>query len=263
VERSKKVAFYARTRQAVERCETALYTLHGAVWLGFLCRADLDRVTAERYAAVSARQHDEGYNRRGLNSWESATIADYFGSCRSVLVAGAGGGREVIALARRNLRVDGFECNPRLADVARKLLGEERLSAQVIGCASNEVPVDLGTYDGGIVGFGAYVRLAGRDTRVRFLAELARHVSPGGPLLLSFAIRGQSRGDRYAAAITRTIQRVRGVGPPVEVGDTLGDFFSHRFTEEEVAAEIRDAGLEMVALRSQPYGHAIARSVAG
>jgi SAM-dependent methyltransferase len=259
---ARKIAIFAATRRAVERGSDFLYALHGVLWLGLLRRAELNQLTAASFSNSSEHPSEQSqvYNRSGLNAWERAALLDYFASCRSFLVGGAGGGREVIALCRQNVRADGFECSPPLLRLATTILQEERLDGRIVSAELDEVPADLGTYDGGIVGFGVYMHVAGRANRVRFLKDFARHLSPGAPLLVSFLDRGESRRDRYLTAVARMIQRLRGVEQDVEVGDMISDCFVHRFTESEIAAELRDAGLELVCFRPQPFAHAIAKS---
>ncbi len=258
---SSKVGVFVRSLRAIERGAGALHALHGAVWLGLIRREELAELTALGYATSSdhASERDELYNRSGLNAWERAALADFFGGCRSILVGGAGGGREVIALCRANVRADGFECNPLLVELAARMIREEGLGAQILPCASDEVPAALGTYEGGWVGFAVYMHLVGRAHRIRFLREFASHLLPGAPLLISFPTRGESRQDRYLAAITRAIQRLRRVAEEAEPGDSLGETFVHRFTESEVASEFRAAGFELLCFRAHPFGHAIAR----
>jgi len=260
---SGNLGFFVRSLRAIERGTGVLHALHGAVWLGLMPREELAELTALGYAtrAAHASERDELFNRSGLNAWERAALADFFGDCRSILVGGAGGGREVIALARANVRADGFECNPLLVDLAARILREQGLDARILRCASDEVPAALGRYEGGWVGFAVYMHLVGRAHRVRFLSEFASHLMPGAPMLVSFATRGESRQDRYAAALTRTIQRLRGVAGEAEPGDSLGDTFVHRFTESEIAAELAGAGFELVCFRPLPFGHAVARFV--
>ena len=257
---SPKTLWYARTLRMVDDVAGALYTFHGAIWLGLMRQAEVNEVTVRDYSAGSnqASERDEVYNRCGLNAWESAALADHFAACSSVIVAGAGGGREVLSLARRRVRVDGFDCNPLLVDLAAKILRDEASSAAVLLSESDEVPPRLGVYDGGIVGFGVYAHLRGRANRIRFLRQMSEHLTPGAPILLSFATRGESRRDRLAAAVSRAIQRLRGAAPDVEVGDTLAEVFNHRFTETEIVEELGEAGFQLVAFRPYPYPHAIA-----
>ena len=42
--------------------------------------------------------------------------------CKRLLVAGAGGGREVLALYKSGYEVDGFECHPELVALANTML---------------------------------------------------------------------------------------------------------------------------------------------
>jgi hypothetical protein len=256
---SAKLLWYARTLRLVDAVASGLYALHGAIWLGFMARAELNQVTGRDYSAGSnqASERDELYNRSGLNAWEDAALADYFAACGSVLVAGAGGGREVISLAREKLRVDGFECNPMLVDLAAKMLRDEPSCAAVLLSETDAVPSRLGVYDGAIVGFGVYSHIQGRTNRVRFLGEMSNHLTPGAPLLVSFAIRGESRRDRSAAAIARTIQRLRGIDSDIEIGDTLAEVFNHRFTQDEIIGELREGGFDLLSFRPYPFPHAI------
>ena len=258
----RKIAIFAATRRTVERGTDFLYGLHSALWLGLLGRNEINQLTASSFSSSSDHPSEQSaaYNRSGLNAWERAALSDYFGGCRSVLVGGAGGGREVIALCRQSVQADGFECSPSLVRLAQKILQEERLGGKVVPAELDEVPADLGIYDGGIVGFGVYMHVVGRANRVRFLKDFAGHLSPGAPLLVSFLDRGDGRQDRYLTAVARAIRRLRGLAEEVECGDMISDCFVHRFTEPEIAAELRDAGFELESFRPQPFAHAIAKS---
>src|SRR3990170_6445745 len=65
-------------------------------WLGILDHEDLHWID-QQYYNDERMYHDEHYNRRGLFSWEREVIDTYFTSCKSILLIGAGGGREVLA----------------------------------------------------------------------------------------------------------------------------------------------------------------------
>ena len=43
----------------------------------------------------------------------------------------------------------------------------------------------------------------------------------------------------------------------VELGDDLDPTFVHRFTQAEIADEMKMGGFELVYFREQPYGHAV------
>jgi SAM-dependent methyltransferase len=254
----RKVDASLRTRRWIEAFTGAVHALHEALWLGLLDRPELNVVT-ERYYGRSPSHLTESHNLSGLFPWEQAAIEEFFTGCASILVAAAGSGREAIALCRRGFQADSFECNPNLVRFGQELSKRHALRGRVFEARPDEVPDGVGVYDGCIVGFGAYMHVAGRAARVRFLAALRAHLRPGGPLLVSFPIRGASRRDRCVAAIASGIRRLRGIAEAIEVGDGLLGPFAHAFTPDEIRRELHDAGFDVVAFREQPYGHAVAR----
>lgn len=62
---------------------------------------------------------DSAYNESGFRDWEASAIAAYFPKSGRVLVPSCGGGREVLALARRGFEVVAFECEPSLSFIVR------------------------------------------------------------------------------------------------------------------------------------------------
>jgi SAM-dependent methyltransferase len=191
------------------------------LWLGLLDRASLHCVTEATYCSMASYQR-QSYNLSGLTNWESAVVERFFGDCRCILVGGAGGGREIIALSQRNFQVAAFDPSPVLVQSCIELLAEQRIQAEVIVSAPDEVPESLGIYDGLIVGWGAYLHIQGRHARVEFLKQFRRHVHLGGPILLSFWAReSEARGFRWTYAVARCVRRLRRSREPVEPGDSL------------------------------------------
>ena len=255
----RKVDAFLKTRRSMESLGRGLRALHDGVWLGLLDPAELNQVTRTNYSSQSSIFLDEDYNLSGPFPWEQSILDRFFAACKSVLVAAAGGGREVVALARRGVRADGFECNPDLLAKARELIERDRLSANIFPAAADEVPASVGVYDGAIVGFRAYSHLFGRAARVDFLRELGRHVGPSGPILVSFYLRGPSRRDRIASGVANTLRLLRRAEARVEVGDTVYDRFEHWFTAAEIESEIAAAGLCLMHFDPTSTSHAVAR----
>lgn len=94
----------------------ALETLHTGVWLGLLDKQAFHQISNQQYQAWDSYQ-DRDYNLSGLQDWEEKAVERSFRDCRSVLLGAAGGGREIIALSRRQIQLDAFECCPRLGEV--------------------------------------------------------------------------------------------------------------------------------------------------
>ena len=216
-------------------------------WLGLLGRRSLHAVDDLMYRR-DTRYATEEHNTGGLLGWERQAMRDHFGGCRRLVVIGAGGGREVIALTEAGYAADGFECNAALMAVANRYLEQRGHAVRVLPLerdAAPAVPPD-GRWDGAFVGWSTYMLIIGRQARIRFLRDLARTLSPGAPVLLSFFTRS---GDSPRAVgvwkLANAIRRVRRL-PPVELGDDLAPNFVHRFTEEEVRAELAEAGFRML-----------------
>jgi hypothetical protein len=235
-------------------------SVHEGLWLGLLDHRHVQVITDERYESWRTYGSDD-YNLSGLMPWEESALDRFFVGCRSLLVGAAGGGREVLALARRGYEVTAFDCSSHLLDRCRRLAADEGLTVSAAVSPPDRVPEGVGRHHGAIVGWGGYMHIPGLTARVEFLGEIRSHLVPAGPLLLSFfSSRQRSRSDRWVAGIARRVRRIRGSSDSVEVGDRLAGTFDHRFTEEEIESELESAGFEMVHFAHQPYGHAVGRS---
>jgi hypothetical protein len=235
-------------------------------WLGVLDREDLHAVDDAFYRKRENYRSEE-HNRRGLFPWEAEAVREHFADARRLLVVGAGGGREVVALAGMGYDVLGFECNSALVDAAQHILAGVRLpgSASIELLDRDQLPEPGDSLDGAIVGWSTYMLIPGRDRRVDFLRGLRTRLVDDGPLLISFFTRPANTARlRGIVRIANSIRRLRR-GTPVEMGDELAPNFVHRFTLEEVEQELAEAGFRGVALAPEgpgPYesGYAVGRA---
>jgi hypothetical protein len=238
--------------EAFERCLVwhgeITHWLHATFvgfWLGVLDDAALDRLT-ERYYSGQEIYTSERVNTQGLRSWEEAIIDRHFTDRKHVLLLGAGGGRETIALARRGLAVDAFECNRKLVEHANRCLGHLGLSTKQRWVAPNECPITGKIYDAAIIGWCAYMHIARRSRRLHFLSDIRRQLTPTAPLVLSFRMRPSD--DVY----WRRVWRIASVGrralrrSPPDLGDDLVRAFVHMFSLDEIVDEVRSAGYIVV-----------------
>jgi hypothetical protein len=251
---------YYLANRGLEKAIVAVRAVMAGFWLGVLSKESLDGVDQAYYEDIGTYCNPQ-YNRRGLWQWESAVLERFFPKGGRVLVAGAGGGREMLALHRLGYAVDGTECNPELAAFANELLGGEGLASEVLVVPRDRGPGAATRYDAIIVGWGAYMLIQGRQRRVVFLKSLRLLLSPGAPLLVSFYWR---RSDGAYYRVVRTIANLlrRPFGrEAVELGDALAPNYVHYFTEPEVARELREGGFELVFFGTTGYGHAVGRAV--
>ncbi len=249
----------SRLLSLVEQTLSVLRAFHSGFWLGLLDRADLHRLDELEYRARKGRYLSDEHNLGGLREWEAAAVDAHFGNARRIVVLGAGAGREVLALARAGRRVDGFECNQEMVAVGQRLLVSRGIDASLSTMERDRCPALDGRYDAAVIGWGMYTHVQGRPVRERLLVDLARHLAPGSPVLVSFLFRHQGRRRlAITSATANALRRMLG-RELVEGGDTLVSSFTHLFSEEEVRAELESAGYEVLRYSTAGYGHAVAR----
>jgi hypothetical protein len=255
--RRRSVQYFKRADSWFNRFVRLAAVVHEGFWLGCLSADDLNAITAEHYDHSHESASPE-HNLRGFLDWELAMVNRHFPPGSRILVAAAGGGREVLALRRAGYTADGFECNPILvqaSDAIFEQLGEAR---GVMLCPADHVPPGPPGYGGLIVGWSAHTHIPTRARRVAFLQALRQRALPGSPVLLSFFTRtGASRYDGFVCKVANLFRVLRGGKESVELGDHLSWSYSHLFTGEEIEGEMRDAGIRMVHYGEVGDGHAV------
>jgi hypothetical protein len=191
-----------------------------------------------------------------LFEWEKIAVDSYFKRCSSIIVTGAGGGREVIALEKMNYTVDGFESNPDLVQKSNEILKELGINAKLQLMPRNECPSVQGQYDGGIVGWSMYMHIQGRNARINFLRGLCTKIKKNGPLLISFYERPY--GPRYYNVLTKLANVIRFVlrRKLLEIGDDTVELqYGHYFTREEIGLELHETGFRLVQYTTDRYNN--------
>jgi hypothetical protein len=110
-ERRRRVEWFERADHWFNRPIRLASGVHEGFWLGCLSANELNAVTSRHYLQ-SRESASEEHNLRGLFDWERKVAERYFRPGSRILVAAAGGGREVLALRRAGFQAQGFECNP-------------------------------------------------------------------------------------------------------------------------------------------------------
>jgi hypothetical protein len=221
-------------------------------------QARTDRYYSSAVRGSGIDYRSEAHNLRGPAAWERDAVASHFPPAGRVLVYGAGGGREIVTLARLGYAGEGCECHPGLVASARALFTKHQLDAVIHHTAAGAPPPGTRTFDAVLIGWSAYAHIQGRDARVALLRALAGRAAARAPIILSFHVRA---GVRFPyAAVSRAGNAMRHLvpGPAIETGDTFGRFFLHMFTRDEVTAELRDGGWEMVEYGESGTGWAVA-----
>jgi hypothetical protein len=209
--------------------------------LGALSPAQL-RARTDRYYAGGRPGHIDytaaTYNRSGLMPWERRLIDRFFPSHGSIIVGGAGGGREVLALALGGFAVDAFECHADLTAAGNRILEEERVGSRISLAEPDRVPRTAKRYDAAIIGWTAFSHIQSRARRTAFLQSLRTLCLPSAPLLLSFLPR--ETAPLHFALISRSANAVRALrrSERAEEGDVLGHTYGHMFNRASLSHEL-------------------------
>ncbi|MBD3321536.1 MAG: SAM-dependent methyltransferase [Chitinivibrionales bacterium] len=233
-----------------------MLAVHAGFWLGILSRKTLHRVD-EFYYNSHRGYHTEPYNLKGLFEWEKACITGFFGTAKNLLVAGAGGGREAVALLKSGYTVDGFECHPELTQFANSLLKKKGYPPTIALSERDKCPYSGRRYDGIIIGWGVYMLIQGRANRTAFLKQLRSCLKDNSPILLSFLFRTKDALHFAVAKNTANTLRFILCNEPVEYGDYLHANFVHYSSEHEIRNELRDGGFTCAHFSGGPYGYAV------
>lgn len=260
---SQLIRAYHASRKQRARVASWLYAGTDGFWLGVMHPELLAKLNDSFYngpdalgASGKAGYADEEWVLHGLHEWEREAIERHFPAGGRVIVTGAGGGREVLALLESGYDAVGLEPHAGLVDDGNRILGAKGFPGRLRTAPREGFPPVEGAWGGLVVGWGAYMHISGHEERLRFLRGAADRLAPGAPILISALLRspGFARHDRRVARIGTAIRRLQGAAP-VEFGDAVATFFAHRFSREELEAELEQAGFEPSHFAPQPYGH--------
>ena len=261
------VTAYLRVLNGHRRMHRLLDAVIDGCFLGLMgveTLAALDRAfyadALEAVDGVARRYEDEQHITSGLQPWEHAAVTGAFPPGARVVVTGAGAGREVVALLSLGFDPVGYEPNARLVAAGQRLLEASGEAQRLRPCRRSAFPRDATRADAVLVGWGSYMLMPGRARRTAFLRAAREVLGPGGPLLLSFFPRPESRHLAIVHAVGNALRRARR-DEALELGDALSPNFVHYFTRDEIEQELAAGGFACVSYAAQPYGHAVARAV--
>lgn len=143
--------------------------------------------TGERYAARIARRAEEAV-AQGRSPHGEADLVTSLGA-RTVLDAGCGTGRVAIELARRGVEVLGVDLDPSMLAVAAAQAPELTWVHDDLAALDLDRRFDVAVAAGNVMCFLT------PGTLPAVVANLGRHLHPGGQLVAGFAIRNGPGGS--------------------------------------------------------------------
>jgi hypothetical protein len=256
-------ALYLSAWRIFHTLDSGAQALFEGFWLGILPDSVTDMVS-ERSYGEGAAYINEPYIDSGLQFWEEIAVKQFFPTGSSVLVGSAGGGRELIALARNGYAARGFECCRAMVAAGRESLSKRGMDCRLEWAAPCRIPDFRADeiWDAAIVGWNGYTYMSPRHRRIAFLQSLRPHLKTGAPVLVSGAIRSARSGlliwtPRIANAVRALTFRSR----VFSTGTRFPGRPRHEFTNRELEAELEEAGFKPVASwRWGPFGAVLCRA---
>ena len=229
-----------------------------AVWVGLLDADTLNGITWSHCMRDSAFEAEDFNIRRGVWPWEAAAVQGHFGGHGRVLVAGAGGGREVVAFARLGYDVTAFDFSPYLTAACRRNLEKVGYAARVFDAPPDGLPNTLDHHDALLIGRGFCHHIPGRSRRVAFLRACRGCPDACDPIIHSdFFIR--ETNSRFYVSTWRIANGIRASGRQSErlqPGDWLSNCMQHAFTRGEILQELDDAQIGLETYAISPFSEA-------
>ncbi len=205
-----------------------------------LIRAHYDSSYRDAYRHFSNDQYEWS-----LEKWEEDVLHRHKILSGTMLVLGAGVGRETIALAKLGLWVVGLDINHEaLRTAARMGRGTPAVFVQADFTA---LPFGSIAFDYILLSGIMYSSIPGRRRRQAWLRSLSNHLKDGGCAVLNFLVDRwpSTRSRRLVETFNRLAVKLPGANPAYQAGDTCAQcHFLHAFKDEaEIMSELLEAGV--------------------
>ncbi|MDZ4733222.1 MAG: class I SAM-dependent methyltransferase [Nitrospirota bacterium] len=208
----------------------------------------------DSYHDVAARLPETCY-KWTLESWEEDVLACHEMKAGTILVLGAGIGRESIALVQRGFHVVGLDINREILCVASQQAIAKGLRPLFAQADFLAIPIGPARVDYLFMSGIMYSSIPGRQQRQAWLRSLRTCLNGQGLIVLNFLIARdmETRTHRLMHSLTRWLRRLPGANQSYQVGDTcFQNHFLHAFVDEdEIRSELSETGAAVDQLRWQ------------
>jgi hypothetical protein len=210
-------------------------------WMGLLPDAVTD-IIAQRSYNEGTEYTNSAYLDSGFQFWEEIAVSRFFPPGAKVLVASAGGGRELIALARAGYTADGFECSRPMVSAGNRALSQRGVPCRLEWAPPCRIPAISQIYDAAIIGWNGYTYISPEERRIGFMKSLLPYLRPSAPVLVSGAMRTTKGVASLTPRIANLIRALTFRGPAFTTGATFPGRPRHQFAPEQLSAELNAAG---------------------
>jgi hypothetical protein len=269
-----------RVSRGLNRIDRSQQILRDELLFAFLPPSDRRELTFDAYASTNAYSPGGDFFSQGLFPWEVALLDDpRMPRAGRVLLAAAGGGRELDALLKRGYDVFAFEPVPALVEQAQHVARARGAGASVVQASYADLvtrargehgPLDRleGAFDFCLLGWGSLSHLTELSEMLDVL-EALRTLAPHAPVITSFFLRASgvapsAGGARRLRLLLRRVLAVVG-GRPVQPG--LQFYLDAGFVRPLLREELYDlcerAGYEVAYFTELDYPHALLLPKAG
>ncbi|MBL8678861.1 MAG: hypothetical protein JNK05_06830 [Myxococcales bacterium] len=274
------VPLWVRALQRADR--VAWYAYHGyevlreELLFAYLPSSERAAVIQHAYEAQDAYLPGGATFERGLFSWEKSLLArEEVPKSGRVLLAAAGGGRELEALGERGYEVCAFEPNPVLRRGAEEVASRfgarvyDGLFSDLSTAVRDEGPLASlraqSPYALVVLGWGSITHVLEDEERIALL-ESVRALAPTAPVIVSFFLRPERNEGAPIAKTERLRKALRGAfarmggrnhGVPEGLAYEAGGGFVYAFTESEVQSMAHRAGYAVRYFCEAPFPHAL------
>jgi hypothetical protein len=199
----------------------------------------------DSYKDVAERLPETWY-KWTLESWEEAVLTRHNMTSGTVLVLGAGVGRESIALAQRGFFVVGLDISRESLCVASQQSSVNCPKPVFAQADFLAIPIGPARVDYVFMSGIMYSSIPGRQQRQAWLRSLRPCMNEHGLVVLNFFIAREleTRAYRLIHRINCWLITLPGANQSYQLGDTCSQsHFLHAFVdEEELRSELRGAG---------------------
>lgn len=214
-----------------------------------LTRAEIDRLGVSEWEAFGRDNPVEH-----PFSWEANLFARGIRPGDSILVVGAGGGRDVLPLLAKGHAVTALDIAPLALRALSERASGRGLTVGIIQASIVEARLPGEAFDVVLFSWFCFSYLHGAAERRASLANSESALRPGGRILLSYPFRGDSRPEAPRAPwVVRVVSRLLG-GMESEPGDDFivsgttlrpSVFFSHPFLPRDIEDEVKALGFSV------------------